>query len=288
MAITEDLVAIIVCAIAFIVTCASCFGMYLLSKFTRPYSNQIKIIMSISLTEMSLSVLTMQDQVCIILKIDDSWVAHMQLVTLALYCCWYLMFYLMMVDRLIGSCFPFWYRGEASSKLITRTLLIGWSMTIIAVPVMWLLIRHIKQFRRLFHEFLWLTLDSLFIILFFILYSSIFYIKYRSRKQFGRAANREESKRFLKVTSLMLLSFVLLEAGPTATTSIAYATTNSKRPDDFKLYGKILWQLNLLVDQIIYIFMHPYISSKLARCFLVCVRRVHDNNIELEEKRVQT
>ena len=288
MTITEDLVAIIVFVIAFAVTCASCFGMYLLSKLKRPYSNQIKTIMSISLTEMLVSVLTMQEQVCIILKIDDSWVGHMQLVTLALYCCWYLMFYLMMVDRLIGSCFPLWYRSEASSKFITRTLLIGWSMTIMAFPVMCLLIEHTDKVRRLFYEFLWLILDSLFILLFLILYSSIFYIKYRSRKQFGRAANRDESKRFLKVTSLMLLSFILLEAGPTATTSIAYATHNSKRPDDFKFYGKILWQLNLLVDQIIYIFMHPYISSKLAKCFLVCVRRVHNNNIELEAKRTQT
>ena len=271
---------IIVGVLALIVLSASCVGIYLLTKFNQPYSNQVKIVMSISLIEILISISTI---LIVIIPFSSSHNSLMKLLRLEIirvvfYFFWYIMFYILMIDRLLGSCFPFWYRTDASKKLIKRTLIICWlGMIIILISLcLW----NIEP--TIFHgNVVWLILDSLFILSFFVLYSSIFYIKYRSKERSGRTVNRDGNKRFLKITSVILTVFLLLEAAPTAVTTIAYATAKAKPPQDYRLYSRILWHLNLLADPVIYIFMHPYVSVKLARYFSAFCRRSEDNNIQL-------
>ena len=283
---TGDVIMIILGVIAFLVLFASCFGIYLLTKFSQPYSNQVKIVMSISVIEILISFLTI---LIVITSFSSGYnsmnrlLVHLEIIKLAVYFLWYITFYILMIDRLLGSCFPFWYRTDASEILIKRALTISWFAMIITVISLCLLN---KQRKKYFEDFIWLILDCLFILLFFVLYSSIFYIKYRSKVRSGRTVNRDDSKRFFKVTSVILTVFLLLEAAPTAVTTIAYATANAKRPEDYELYSKILWQLNLLADPIIYIFMHPYVSVKVARYFRAVCRRSEATNFQLNTSRL--
>ena len=259
---------------------ASCLGIYLLTKLEQPYSNQIKIVMSITLSGILISFLTIIGEVFTFSGINDSdrKQQYLGLIKTTVYFLWYVLFYLLMLDRLLGSCFPFWYRSGAAERVTKGALITLWPSMVISWPSICLLTTQPKKFRRILKDFVWLILDSVFILIFFVLYASIFYTRNRSIERSGRRTNRVENKQFFKVTSVILISFLVLEAAPTTVTSVAYATTNTQLPIIYQSYSSILWQLNLLADPIIYIFMHPSVSIRLVRYFHAWFGRVEGSS----------
>ena len=131
---------------------------------------------------------------------------------------WYMTFYLLMFDRFLSCCFPFWYRTYASVRCINIILIVYWASLLSLIPIV-LLIDYEKVTFTL-DTYGWLAFDAIFICGFIVLYSMIYGLKRRSNIRFRQNAAHSDNKRFFAVISAMLVTFLVLEASPTVLTSI--------------------------------------------------------------------
>ena len=274
---SREVVDAVVLCVAVIVILANFFGIRLLTRLRRPYTNQIKIIISVSLAEILLSALTISQRVASLAKPQNQklLLSYLKVIKTAVYFSWYMMFYILMIDRFCGTRFPFWYRSDASRKSACISLIVCW-LAIFLIATSISLADQYNPYESLcaVENFIYLVCDSVFILLFFILCCTVFYFKHQSNMRFGRGTRRDENKRFFRITSTILTVFLLLQAIPTAVTSLGYHIIGSQALTTYiELYSSILWQLNLLADPMIYIFMHPEVSMKLSQCFAALCRK---------------
>ena len=86
--------------------------------------------------------------------------------------------------------------------------------------------------------------------------------------RFRQNAAHSDNKRFFAVISAMLVAFLVLEASPTVLVSILSIAGERKASYELRPPFLILWNLNLLADPLIYIFMQPNMRRKLPfSCF---------------------
>ena len=234
---------------------ANAFGIRWLVRFRKPYSNQIKIIGNISLADIFISVISLSMTITDFAtsqKFVDLYL-HLYLVRSSIYIAWFLMFYLLMFDRFLGSCFPLWYRGNAPPNWARNSLCVCWTVFVFALV---LCLTAPQQLGSVIRRYVWLVLDILFIILFAVLYSAIYCVKRRSNARTGRGVRSMNNKRFFGVTSAMLVAFMLLEALPSSLTSVLFMNGFTEAIL-YERYFEITWSLNILADPLIYIFMQP-------------------------------
>lgn len=259
----------VVCNTIIIITAiiANTFGLCWIIKFRKLCSNQTKIIFSISLADVIISSFTLSMIVHGLTASSgfyDSLNLYLWLTRSALYISWFLMFYLLMLDRFLGSCFPFWYKSNSSPDFIRNSLVALWLTPCLLAPILCAITP--KHQRDVFNKFVWMVFDVAFLSLFTVLYTAIFFIKRQSNARAGRRTQAVKSTRFFRVTSAMLIAFLLLETFPSAGTSILYLM-DAERADSYSLYCELIWSLNMLADPIIYIFMQPNALKDLRAFF---------------------
>lgn len=257
---------IVVGVITIGVIVANIFGVYLLMKLKKPYSNQVRIVINISICEIFLSCVNITRSIyrsSYQRDEDSSVMAHLYLLIAAIYFAWYNMFYLLMVDRMFGSCFPFWYQCNASGRWIKIALGVFWFLTLIIALALCLtwphnMLQHIEKYY-------WVTLDAIFVLFVCVLYGSVFFIKRRSSARTGRSTNQTDNKRFFAIVSAILMTFVLLQAIPGIIATTAAFLNENAAPYHF--YLRIFWSLNLLMHPLIYIFPTPVVWNAFRRYF---------------------
>lgn len=231
---------------------ANAFGICWIIKFRKPYSNQIKIIGSISFSDIILSTLSLT---MTLLPSKLGYIhLHVYLIRASLYVSWFLMFFLLMIDRFCCCCFPFWYKRYVSPNCSRNCLCGCWAISISLAPI----VCNIQPFdmQNIFNRFAWIIFDCIFLCLFLCLYGAIFVFKHRSGTRTGRKTRFSETLHFLRVTSTMLTVFVLFEIIPSLTSSIMHLA-DFKQARTISRYFELLWATNLLADPIIYIFTQP-------------------------------
>ena len=213
-------IVILISGIIFILALIlSIIGLYVLVNLKRPFPNQIKIILSISLLDIVISFLGTATTIFQLIDIrNEHPIQYLLRIKIAFYIPWYLSFYLMMLDRCLSCCFPFWYRTYASSRWANITLLLSWSSLLITIPI--LSLTDIMQIKIVADSYIWLVLDAIYICGFIVLYGIIFHVKKRSSMITRRNAAQSENKRFIKVVSAMLITFLAFEVVPTAIMTI--------------------------------------------------------------------
>ena len=246
---------------------ANAFGIRWLYKSGKLRTNQMKIIGNISCADILISTLSVS-MIALHFTGTHSFYTDMNLylwlVKSSLYIAWFFMFYLLMLERFLGCCFPLWYLGNASPNWTRNSLCMCWCVFTILSPTL-CVIEPLKM-RHFINSFLWIILDVAFIGLFVVLYSAIFFAKRRSTARAGRTIAGDRNKRFFGVTSAMLIAFLLLETVPTSITSMSFIK-GRKNAETYTLYFEVVWSLNLLADPLIYIFMRP----NACRGFCVCI-----------------
>lgn len=274
----ESLVDSFVSVICILAAVANACGLYLLSKLKRPFANQTKIIISISVCEILISTLvTVTSLHRFIAKktLPDPFKLIAWQVFAALFFAWYALFYLLIVDRFLSCSYPFWYRSGSSKKLIKVSLTFTWILTL---PILLaLLLGTDKCFQHISYLYLWMALDILFIAMFATLYARIFFLTRRSNKNARRYSGWPANKKFLRVTSSILTTFILLEAVPTVIYSTLLIVQENVYFNTVYKYLTMVWRLNLLADPLIYIFMQPQLYRYLLRV-CICSKKTNDCN----------
>lgn len=273
-------------AISILTILANSFGLYLLSRLERPFSNQVKIIMSISFLEILIpSNETVSLSLAIFVAKQHIEEEHIYWkIRTSLYLVWYMQFYILMIDRLLGCSFPFWYRGEASSKWMKNGLICCWTSLLVIALIFFL--EGDKSWKKYVFDYAWVTLDILFIIIFVALYGTLFFMKRRSNRQVRRQNVRAENKRFMTIISLILFVFLILEAIPTITMTALRNLGRHSLAKKISPFFEVVWRLNLLADPLIYIFMQPKLFRK--HCFVFMRNRSTVNADGRENERSQS
>ena len=255
---------------------ANALGIRWLVLSGRSYPNQIKIIGNISFQDICISALNLCTSLtyfAVTTTFFDKINRIAILLRISLYLSWFFTFYLLMLDRFLGCCFPLWYRANDSPKWIRNGIGICWLLTIVSAPTMLLIAPSEIVLAK--STYLFLPLSIIYLVLFSVLYCTVFFLKRRSTARTGRQVNRTESRRFFAVTTAMLVAFLVLEAIPSFA-SYVMRLLGFRNLKLYRSYFRILWDLNLLVDPIIYIFMRPNAGRELFSwfgAFFRCFRR---------------
>ena len=259
---TESIANLISAVISLFAIILNIIGIYILVKSKRPYSNQIKIMLNISLLDILIATFSIGKTILELLEMQQSnlYLSFWRITTV-LFFIWYMTFYLLMFDRFLSCCFPFWYRTYASVRYIKIILFVYWASLLLLIPILYQI--DIGKIKHDISTFAWLVFDVIFICGFIVLYSMIFGLKRRSNKRSRRNAANPDNKRFLGVISAMLVAFLVLEASPTVLMSILNILEKHEASSELMSYFAITWRLNLLADPLIYIFLQPNMRRKL-------------------------
>ena len=259
-------------------------GIYLLKASHIGASNQVKLIMNVSVCDViisSASLTLMSLDLCGYHLPESGISLAIWASRTAVFHAWYCMFYLLTLDRFLGCNFPFKYRAMTGGKTCKITLLIAWMIPVILIPLFCFL--DTKAIRIFYNKSMWISLDATFLCLFAITYSSVFYQKKRRNSQFQIKNAGSDNQRFFAVTTAILVAFLFLETIP-AVISAILITVDPKRRDMLSHYFELVWNCNLLSDPLIYVFLQRNVRatalSKL-RHFFGLVRKVHVVEIEM-------
>lgn len=289
------MVLFLLVVIAIMAIVANITGIYFLLKRRREgsriiLSNQAKIIIGISFCNTLLAGLDLCEIISRLVnpeETDKEVDIYALLIFFSLYVTWYALLYLLMLDRLIGLCFPFWYRLHVTPRWIDIGIGFCWFTTFIIVPALWLS-RSREMFNNL-RKFGWLVLDLGFVVLFIVLYTSVFRIKHKSSKQIGRSIRQVHNKHFIVIVARMLFKFLILQTVPTIIVFIMFYTCSKEVIISSELYFRILWNLNIFSDPLIYIFSYPDVSRRLTFALnKFCCRNEEDASVKNRCKTVYT
>ena len=227
------------------------FGIYLLKTINRSKSTQIEIIVSLSAADIYHSIGYISK-----LVVDTNFPKQSKANSIiwttraGVYHIWYAMHYLLTIDRFFGCNFPLQYRARISLKKVRKILVISWAISIL-LGILYCLF-DIKKIKSFYDEYFWLANDVIFLALFVLTYSTIFYRKIKRNKMFGQRETISENRQFLIVTTAILLAFLMLEIIP------SQVILNLDMPIELKYeITALLWNLNVLADPLIYIFLQP-------------------------------
>ena len=266
-------IVVVVSAILF-----NAVGLYILNVAKINKSNQIRIIVSLSVADI-LNCIGFITQLSVDLSGHTALQSKAGLVIwmfrAVLYHPWYTMFFLLTFDRFLACNFPFKYRSIFVGNAM-RNLLIGiWIITMLPAPIYCFL--DMEKIRIVYDVYVWVVLDAIFMFLFAVTYGSIYYRKKRSDLQFRHKDTNDDNHRFFIVTTAILVGFIFFAVVPDFTMSIlityAEETSNAAQPG-FELW----WNINMLIDPLIYVFLQKKVRdialAKLRRCFRRCFRRL--------------
>ena len=258
---TESIANLISAVISLFAIILNIIGINILVKSKRPYSNQIKIMLNISLLDILISAFSIGKIILELISMQQGDLySSFWIMSAVLFFIWYMTFYLMMFDRFLSCRFPFWYRTYAAVRYIKIILIVYWASLLLLIPILYQI-----DFEKTKHEintFAWLTFDAIFICGFIVLYSMIYCLKRQSNMRSRRNVAHSDNKRFFRVISAMLVTFLILEASPTVLLSILNMLGEYKALSSLFPFFNITWRLNLLADPLIYIFMQPDMRKK--------------------------
>ena len=259
-------ICIVVSAIIFNV-----FGIYVLMVAKAGKSNQIKIIVSLSVADI-LNCFGFIVQISLDMSghkaLESKTGLVIWMIRAVIYHPWYSMFYLLTFDRFLACNFPFKYRSLFGRNTMRNVLIVIWVISLIPAPVYCFL--DMAKIRVFYDVYVWAALDSIFVFLFVVTYVSIYYRKKRSNLQFRHRDTNDDNQRFFLVTTLILVGFVFFAIIPDLTMSLlhSYAENASLAAQPgFELW----WNINMLIDPLIYVFLqHKFRATAVSKVHKWC------------------
>ena len=247
---------VVVAAILF-----NAFGIYMLKASKIKKSNQIRIIISLSIADI-LNCIGFIAQLSVDLSGHDALDSKTGLVVwmirAVIYHPWYTTFYLLTFDRFLACNFPFKYRSIFGRNTMRNVLIVIWTVTLIPGPIYCFF--DMEKIRVFYDVYVWVAFDSVFMILFVVTYVSIYYRKKRSKLQFRHRDTNDDNHRFFLVTTVILVGFIFFAIIPDFTMSLllSYAEkTSTIAQPGFELW----WNINMLIDPLIYVFLQKKVRD---------------------------
>eukprot|EP00794_Sanderia_malayensis_P005138 gene5138-5786_t len=242
---------------------ANSLGIYLLRKVYQKRSNQDFMLITLSATEIVVAISWIAAQIADVSGGAKPTITWAILISLrwGAYWVWYAIIYLLTIDRFLGCNFPFRHR-ELSRKGDKRVVIaIIWCFGIASAVICSVLdTKHIEQ---LYNEYIWGIVDCVYLTLFAVTYVSIFF---KLRNGHGTHCNNEttnshqKQKHFLKIVSLILVTFVVCEVISTIIRQSLLLAKVSKDVTQSKFLivtFSLCYSIHLLADPLIYIYLQP-------------------------------
>ena len=259
-------IVVVVSAILF-----NAVGIYILKAARIGKSNQIRIIISLSVADI-LNCVGFLAQ----LSVDMS--GHQALhstpglviwmIRAVIYHPWYATFFLLTIDRFLACNFPFKYRSTFGRNTMRNIIVVMWTVTLIPGPIYCFF--NMEKIRVFYDVYVWVALDAIFVLLFVVTYGSLYYLKKRSNLQIRHRDTGDDNHRFFLVTTVILVGFIFFAIIPDFTMSllISYAErTSIIAQPGFELW----WNVNMLIDPFIYVFLQQKVRDtalgKIRNCF---------------------
>ena len=227
-------------------------GIYILKIAKVGRSNQVLIILSLSIADI-LNSLGFICQISVELSghaaLDSEAGLIVIMIRAAIYHPWYTMFYLLTLDRFFACNFPFRYRSIFGKNTMRNLLIVVWIFGLIPAPIYCFL--DMKKIKVFYFDYVWISCDVIFVVLFFGTYCSLFYRKKRSNLQFRQRVTNDDNHRFFIVTTVILIGFLFFTIIPDIAMSLIHAKeTIILVSPAFELW----WNINMLIDPFIYVF----------------------------------
>ena len=216
--------------------------------------NQVMILISHSTCNILLAIFWIGDMLFAHMNaVKTIWYYRWWPFLASIYLVWYLMIFLLTVDRFIGCNFPIRHKIFIRKRFILAAIGVCWSIGL-TLAVIGSFVGS-ESLRPTVRKYGWPTLDILFLFLFVLTYGSIFFVIARRRFNVQTSRTSHQSQFILTVTAL-LTSFLMLEAIPSLVNAFL------KRPHvTFEKILLTLYKVNLLCDPLIYIFLQRKVRN---------------------------
>lgn len=261
---TLDIATSAVIAIAVIV---NCIGICLLQISKVKKTAQFLIIKNLSAADLVLAIGWLGE--LIIRKVTNSKSGRFYAIWWSLragvYLAWYGIIYMLTLDRFIGCNFAMKHKIYIRPKYVRIALIASWIVSvvfgIIGCPF------DSAKVRNFYRQYVWTTLDIIFLNLFVVTYVSIF-VHLARRRITGKRHMFADNQRFLTTVTALLVAFLLFEATPTITSAII------KQDDEWRKIRDFLYTIILVCDPFIYVFLQPDIRKfALSKLCAFCRRK---------------
>ena len=181
---------------------------------------------------------------------------------------WYLAMFSILFDRFVACNFPLKHRILMEKSRTKKVLAVLWIIFLTSSVIFSIL--DIKYFKIVFTRELFIAFAGLFVVIFFITYASILHRLVRGHP--NGSQRRVENSQFIRVTSLILLTFVLFEIVPSV---IGYINKGPLPSSDF------LHATALLTDPIIYILFQRDLRAAVAKTFRLSIMKNGRANVNI-------
>ena len=267
-------------------------GIYLLKTTKNFGQSQILIILNLSITELFIAVgFIIQD--AFTLKGNDYTIyfnktfAHIIWGTRSgIYTIWYLVMFFLTFDRFLSCNFPIKHRKFATRQSIKLALIAVWMLGLTNAIILCV---DFHLFYNIYTKFVWLTLDAILLLIVIITYSTIFMRRIRGRRNIAnsnsdapRSRKSLSHQQIVKVTGLIVASFVLFEVVPTTAYLLLFKVTSNGSELALSII-LLSYYLVILTDPMIYIFLQDRLRNRFiqeARKILPCTSKqsTHSQN----------
>ena len=262
-------------------------GIYVLSKISEKRTNQHVILINLSIVEIILSAFHIVYLTLSLYEYDNTYRIQQVIGALvkASYNMYYLTMILLTIDRFLASKLSFRYAIMLSNRKVLKILICLWSICITAlVP---LLLINYEKIRYAYSRAVYPTFDFAFLVSAFVTYGYILKIAILNKFP-SNAANKTQrktkKKKFFTMTGLIILSFTLFVIIPDLLYLFLYFVGN-QRSNLLLRVLLVLWNVNFLLDPIIYIFLQKKVKAKFTKtvCFW---RRETDMSVHCQDAEV--
>ena len=269
-------------------------GIYLLKTTKNFGPSQIIIILNLSATELVIAVgFIIQD--AFTLKGNDYTIYFNRTVghivwgiRSGIYTVWYFVMFFLTIDRFLSCNFPIKHRKFATRHKIKLVLIIVWILGLINAAI---LCANFHLFYNIYTKFVWLTLDAALLLIIIVTYSTIFIRRIKCKRNSGsrhsehggvRTRRSLSHQQIIKVTGLIVVTFVLFEVAPTTAYLLLFKVTSNGSELVLSII-LLSYYLVILTDPMIYIFLQDRIRNrfiqearKLFRC--TSIQHTHCRN----------
>lgn len=263
---------------AVILPCAiflNALGIYLLYKTcgNQPPSNHTIVVAAVSTLVIMISIM---EGVHLIGELSgfnegSKFSSNCDVTIAGLFLVYYLVLCLLTLNRLMASVFIYNYRNVVSKRRLLSALLTIWIVGIIITLPFYFI--EFDTFFKIWYKFIYLTLDAINLISAIVTYTYIFKTTKAREKRIKTSNQSNTSNKLVLISFLIILTFILFVTFPDIYYAYRFAITEEGGTLEEKVV-MICWQINYILDPLIYIFFQNELRKKLFRKF-VCLKSSH-------------
>ena len=247
-------------------------GIMLLRKLTGSEIVQSIIIINLSLAEILIALGWVAELMATHfgLSYGDRAMLVIWALRAGVYCFWFFDMYILAIDRFLGCNFPLKHLIFANSRNVKLLITIVWFICLLNSII--LIFLDTRKCHEVYNKWVWILLDGVVVVIYAVTYASIFFSTLKSQTptrpraesiNSQQSANKSKSQ-FIKVVGLIVLTFLIFEVCPT-TIDVILTHKNKSVPSLLANFYKSFYQLALLFDPLIYIFLQSRVRRLLAR-----------------------